>query len=77
MLTWENGKGFELDGMQGYLRDYSLSQVDRRRLRRRKWAIHEGLSKVDTFRAGSLAPFPTSLFLGNGANGTRHCRHMV
>ncbi len=27
LLTWENGKSFELDGMQGYLRDYSLNQV--------------------------------------------------
>jgi hypothetical protein len=27
LLTWENGKGFELDGMHGYLRDYSLTQV--------------------------------------------------
>ena len=26
-LTWENGKGFELDGMPGFLRDYSLNQV--------------------------------------------------
>ena len=27
MFTWENGKGFELDGMSGYLRDYSLNQI--------------------------------------------------
>ena len=27
LLTWENGKSFEIDGMQGYLRDYSLSQI--------------------------------------------------
>ena len=27
LLTWENGKSFEIDGLQGYLRDYSLSQV--------------------------------------------------
>ncbi len=27
LLTWENGKSFELDGMQGYLRDYSLNQI--------------------------------------------------
>jgi hypothetical protein len=27
LLTWENGKSFELDGMQGNLRDYSLNQV--------------------------------------------------
>jgi len=27
LFTWENGKSFEMDGMQGYLRDYSLNQV--------------------------------------------------
>ena len=27
MLTWENGKSFELDGMQGFLRDYALNQI--------------------------------------------------
>ncbi len=27
MLTFENGKRFELDGMKGFLRDYSLSQT--------------------------------------------------
>lgn len=27
LMTWENGKGFELDGMHGYLRDYSLNQI--------------------------------------------------
>ena len=27
LLTWENGKAFELDGLRGYLRDYSISQV--------------------------------------------------
>jgi len=27
MLTWENGKSFEIDGMKGYLRDYSLNQI--------------------------------------------------
>ncbi len=27
LLTWENGKGFELDGLHGYLRDYSISQI--------------------------------------------------
>lgn len=27
LLTWENGKAFELDGLSGYLRDYSISQV--------------------------------------------------
>ena len=27
LLTWENGKSFEMDGMQGYLRDYAISQT--------------------------------------------------
>jgi hypothetical protein len=27
LLTWENGKRFEIDGLQGYLRDYAISQV--------------------------------------------------
>ena len=27
LCTWENGKSFEMDGMKGHLRDYSLNQV--------------------------------------------------
>ena len=27
LLTWENGKSFEIDGLRGHLRDYSLNQV--------------------------------------------------
>jgi hypothetical protein len=27
LLTWENGKQFEIDGLKGYLRDYSISQI--------------------------------------------------
>lgn len=27
LITWENGKQFELDDFRGYLRDYSISQV--------------------------------------------------
>jgi hypothetical protein len=27
LITWENGKQFELDGLKGYLRDYSISQI--------------------------------------------------
>jgi len=27
LLTWENGKEFQLDGLHGYLRDYSISQI--------------------------------------------------
>ncbi|MDD4871781.1 MAG: hypothetical protein PHR77_14585 [Kiritimatiellae bacterium] len=27
LLTWENGKSFEMDGMKGCLRDYAISQI--------------------------------------------------
>ncbi len=27
LLTWENGKSFEIDGLQGHLRDYAIIQV--------------------------------------------------
>jgi hypothetical protein len=27
LLTWENGKGFEIDGLRGHLRDYAIIQV--------------------------------------------------
>ncbi|MBI2423102.1 MAG: hypothetical protein HYV27_09760 [Candidatus Hydrogenedentes bacterium] len=27
LLTWENGKGFEIDGFHGHLRDYAINQV--------------------------------------------------
>ncbi len=27
LLTWENGKAFEIDGLHGFLRDYSISQI--------------------------------------------------
>jgi len=27
LLTWENGKSFEIDGLKGYLRDYAISQT--------------------------------------------------
>ena len=27
LLTWENGKSFEMDGMKGHLRDYAINQV--------------------------------------------------
>lgn len=27
LLTWENGKEFEIDGLHGFLRDYSISQI--------------------------------------------------
>ncbi len=27
LLTWENGKSFEIEGLKGYLRDYAISQI--------------------------------------------------
>jgi len=27
LLTWENGKSFEIDGLKGHLRDYAMSQI--------------------------------------------------
>lgn len=27
LVTWENGKSFEIDGLRGYLRDYAISQI--------------------------------------------------
>ena len=63
MLTWENGKSFEIDGMQGYLRDYSLSQIgpaevtdaqiDEARTRDMKV-----FSKVDTFASWQYGTIP-------------------
>ena len=63
MLTWENGKSFEIDGMQGFLRDYSLNQIgpaevteaqiDEARMRGMKV-----FSKVDTFASWQYGTIP-------------------
>jgi hypothetical protein len=69
LLTWENGKSFEIDGMQGYLRDYSVSQVGPAEVthaqieeaRRRGMRVY---SNADTFVCGAQLqtvpyhPFP-------------------
>lgn len=63
LLTWENGKSFEIDGMQGYLRDYSLSQVGPAEVthaqideaRRRGMKVY---SKVDTFASWQFGTLP-------------------
>jgi hypothetical protein len=69
LLTWENGKSFELDGMHGYLRDYSLNQVGPAEVtdaqigeaRRRGMKVY---SNADTFLCGAQLqtvpyhPFP-------------------
>ncbi|MDD2476708.1 MAG: hypothetical protein PHI32_12465, partial [Dysgonamonadaceae bacterium] len=63
MLTWENGKSFEIDGLQGFLRDYSLNQIgpaevteaqiDEARIRDMKV-----FSKVDTFASWQYGTIP-------------------
>lgn len=68
-LTWENGKGFELDGMQGFLRDYSLSQVGPAEVTQaqieeanaRKMKV---FSKVDTFASWQFGTIPYLPFPG-------------
>lgn len=69
LLTWENGKSFEIDGMQGYLRDYSVSQIGPAEVthaqiaeaRRRGMRVY---SNADTFVCGAQLqtvpyhPFP-------------------
>jgi hypothetical protein len=63
MLTWENGKSFEIDGMKGYLRDYSLSQVgpaevtDAQITEARK-TNRKVYCKVDTFASWQFGTLP-------------------
>lgn len=63
MLTWENGKGFEIDGMPGFLRDYSLNQIGPAEVteaqigeaRQRKMKVY---CKADTFASWQYATIP-------------------
>jgi hypothetical protein len=63
LLTWENGKSFEIDGMQGYLRDYSLSQIGPAEVtdaqieeaRRRGMKVY---CKADTFASWQFGTIP-------------------
>jgi len=63
MLTWENGKSFELDGMKGYLRDYALNQIGPAEVteaqideaNKRSMKIY---SKVDTFASWQYGTIP-------------------
>ena len=63
MLTWENGKSFEIDGMQGHLRDYSLNQIGPAEVtdaqideaRKRDMKV---FSKVDTFASWQYGTIP-------------------
>jgi hypothetical protein len=63
MLTWENGKSFELDGMKGYLRDYSLNQIGPAEVTAAQIdeAEKRGMkvySKVDTFASWQYGTIP-------------------
>lgn len=63
MLTWENGKSFELDGLKGHLRDYSLNQVGPAEVtdaqideaNKRDMKVY---SKVDTFASWQFGTIP-------------------
>ena len=63
LLTWENGKSFKLEGMQGYLRDYSLNQIGPAEVteaqigeaRRRNMKVY---SKADTFASWQYGTIP-------------------
>jgi len=63
MLTWENGKSFEIDGLRGYLRDYSINQVGPAEVteaqieeaRSRGMKVY---SKVDTFASWQFGTIP-------------------
>lgn len=64
LLTFENGKGFELDGQKGHLRDYAINQAgpaevtqaQLKEIRKRKFpAVY---SKADTFASWQFGTFP-------------------
>jgi hypothetical protein len=63
LLTWENGKSFEIDGMKGYLRDYSLSQIGPAEVteaqileaRKRNMKVY---CKADTFASWQFGTIP-------------------
>ncbi len=63
LLTWENGKSFEIDGMSGYLRDYSLNQIGPAEVTEAQIdeANSRGMmvySKVDTFASWQYGTTP-------------------
>jgi hypothetical protein len=63
LMTWENGKSFEIDGLRGYLRDYSLNQIGPAEVtraqiteaRRRGMKVY---SKVDTAASWQFGTIP-------------------
>lgn len=64
LLTFENGKSFELDGQKGYLRDYAINQVgpaevtQAQLLETRKRNFRAVYSKADTFASWQFGVFP-------------------
>ncbi len=64
LLTFENGKSFELDGQKGYLRDYAINQVgpaevtQAQLLEVRKRNFRAVYSKADTFASWQFGTFP-------------------
>ena len=64
LLTFENGKSFELDGQKGYLRDYAINQVgpaevtQAQLLEARKRNFRAVYSKADTFASWQFGTFP-------------------
>jgi hypothetical protein len=64
LLTFENGKSFELDGQKGYLRDYAINQVgpaevtQAQLLAARKRNFRAVYSKADTFASWQFGTFP-------------------
>lgn len=63
LLTWENGKSFKIDGMQGFLRDYSLNQigpaeVTEAQIDKARERDMEVFAKVDTFASWQYGTSP-------------------
>jgi len=63
LLTWENGKSFEIDGLRGYLRDYSINQIGPAEVTKAQIeeARNRGMrvySKVDTFASWQFGTTP-------------------
>ena len=63
LLTWENGKSFKLDGMQGYLRDYALNEIGPAEVTDAQIDEAENrdmkvYSKVDTFASWQYGTIP-------------------
>ncbi len=64
LLTFENGKAFELDGQKGYLKDYAINQVGPAEVTQaqlkaaRKRGFPAVYAKADTFASWQFGTFP-------------------